>query len=321
MGGQSHPPLSSGQACRNCGAALTGRWCAQCGQRNVGEGERRLGHLLGEALSAATNLDSRFWRSFGALLFRPGRLTRDYVDGRRARWLGPVTLFLLVNLLYFLAPPLTDFSLSFHEQTPGRIGIQVHDDRESLSPSTRAFYEAWPGQLHSPVTAPLVETRVARRNAARLAASNGERGYTMADYARAYEARNSEVSKLLIVLHIPFVALALALLFGRKRWYFAEHLAAALHLFAFMVLLTQLLIGVPSLLARYWGGAWVTQVYPWLSASLGLLVLVYTVIALRRAYQSPWWWSAIAAAAALLALGAAHHVYRMAQFLTIFALT
>ncbi|MCW5723547.1 MAG: hypothetical protein KIS81_01160 [Maricaulaceae bacterium] len=114
----------------------------------------------------------------------------------------------------------------------------------------------------------------------------------------------------------------LALLFRRKQLYFAEHLVTALHLFAFILLLMQLLIGVPGLLARHWGGEWVRQLFPWLSATLGFLVLAYTVIALRRAYQSPWWWSSTAALLTLLAFGAAHQiVYRPVQFLTIFALT
>ncbi|MCC5995343.1 MAG: DUF3667 domain-containing protein [Oceanicaulis sp.] len=285
------------------------------------EGERKFGHLVRDAFGALTSLDSRFWRTFIALAFRPGRLSRDYIDGKRARWLAPLTIFILANLVYFLSPATTDFNLPFEDQVPGHIAIEAQGDPEALSPAFRAYHETRQGQIHSPLTAPLVERRVAARDAARRAASDGERGYTLADYKRAYDRTNLDVSKLLVGLHVPFMGLALLLLFIRKRMFFAEHFVAALHLFSFAVLLQQLLLGPIGFLGRHMGGPWfMALIQPLIDLSLVILA-IYFLIALRRVYQTPWWW---ATPATLLFMGSIviiHlFIYRPVQFLTIHAL-
>ncbi|MCX7563245.1 DUF3667 domain-containing protein [Xanthomonadaceae bacterium XH05] len=53
------------------------------------QSDHRFTHLLASFFEAATDLDGRFWRSLRALLFQPGRLARDYIDGARQRWMPP----------------------------------------------------------------------------------------------------------------------------------------------------------------------------------------------------------------------------------------
>ena len=53
--------------CENCGAALTGRYCAQCGQAAI-DYHRSFGTLLADAADAFLNLDERFLKTFGLLL-------------------------------------------------------------------------------------------------------------------------------------------------------------------------------------------------------------------------------------------------------------
>lgn len=308
--------------CRNCGANLQGDFCAQCGQRRLREADRRLRHLLGQFFGAMTDLDSRFWRSIRTLLFRPGVLSRDYIAGRRTHWLPPITLFVLANLLYFVAPALTDFTLPFYNQVPGAIAIESFEDPERLSPAARERIGNWRGQAHSPLTAGWVLSRVERRNHDQLARSDGRYGYTVADYARDYDARSGAISKLLIILHVPFLALALAAMFRSRRLYFAEHFIVALHLFTFLVLFMQLTVGPASLLARSLGGNWYLIVFHAWRPVFSLVVLAYTVIALRRVYGSGWGRAFLAALAFLLVLGATSFlVYRTVQFLVVFAIT
>ena len=314
--------IPSDERCRNCEALLHGRFCAECGQRRLGEGDRRLGHLLGQFFGALTDLDSRFWRSFRALLFRPGRLSRDYIDGRRARWLAPVTVFVLVNVLYFLAPALTDFSLPFYNQVPGHLALASFENEAELSPQAHERIRDWPGQLHSPLTAPWVERRIERRNADQLERSGGRQGYTVADYARRYDAAVNEISKVLIVLHVPFIALALMLVFRARRLYYAEHFVVALHLFAFIVLFIEISLGPMSLVAASgFGGEWFRGFWSWWRPLGAALVFAYVAVALRRVYDVGWWWAVGAGTLTLLTLAVSHFVYRLMQFLVIFAIT
>lgn len=314
--------LVDNQACRNCGAALTDEYCAHCGQRRFEDDSRRLRHLVGEAFSTITNLDSRFWRTFGALVFRPGRLSRDYIDGRRSRWLAPVTVLLLVNVFYFIAPALTDLNLPFFNQVPGELALASFEGRATLTEASRAEMSQWRGQFHSFLTAGLVKERVERRNAEHRARSDGARGYTVADYAEHYDAASSEVSKVLIFLHAPFMALGLMALFWRRGLFFADHMVTALHLFAFMVLLTQILVGPLGLLSRQFGGDWFADAHRWLLPLSLLLMYVYMLVALRVVYRTPYWWAMLASALMFLVIAFSHLlVYRPVQFLIVFALT
>ncbi|HVC01817.1 MAG TPA: DUF3667 domain-containing protein [Steroidobacteraceae bacterium] len=87
--------------CQNCDAVLTGRFCAACGQRVEYE-VHGLGYFIGEATADLTHADSRLWRTLVALVFRPGFLTREYFAGRRARYLPPIRLYLVLSVLVFL---------------------------------------------------------------------------------------------------------------------------------------------------------------------------------------------------------------------------
>jgi hypothetical protein len=85
--------------CANCDALLAGNFCANCGQQ--AHVHRSLLHVGEEFLHGITHFDGKTWQTLPMLLFRPGRLTRDYIMGKRARYIAPVPLFLLVVFLMF----------------------------------------------------------------------------------------------------------------------------------------------------------------------------------------------------------------------------
>ena len=87
--------------CDNCGATVAGRYCAACGQR-LEPPLHSLWHFSTVALEDLTHADSRLWRTLATLLVRPGRLTREFLDGRRAHYLPPVRLYLVISLIFFL---------------------------------------------------------------------------------------------------------------------------------------------------------------------------------------------------------------------------
>jgi uncharacterized membrane protein (DUF106 family) len=85
--------------CTDCGAEASGRFCSNCGQPT--HIHRTLGHLLEELLHGVVHFDSRIWRTLPLLVFRPGRLTREWVQGRRTRYVSPLALFLFTVFLMF----------------------------------------------------------------------------------------------------------------------------------------------------------------------------------------------------------------------------
>ena len=87
--------------CRNCGAALEGRYCSRCGQDSRDPPEDVWG-LFGFFAARFAGVESRALRSVSALLFRPGQLTRAFLDGRRAAYSGPVQIYLWCTAAFFV---------------------------------------------------------------------------------------------------------------------------------------------------------------------------------------------------------------------------
>jgi hypothetical protein len=86
--------------CRNCRAPISGKFCGNCGQ----ETDVRLPTLrefTREAAGRYVSFDGRFWRTLFALALRPGRLTREYLAGRRRRFIRPARLYLFATLVFF----------------------------------------------------------------------------------------------------------------------------------------------------------------------------------------------------------------------------
>jgi hypothetical protein len=115
-----------GGNCANCGAALSGPFCGQCGQR--AHLHRSMGDVFHEFLHGITHFDGKAWTTLPMLAFRPGKLTRSYIDGQRARYIAPVPLFLLVVFLMF-------FVLSFVSVTDN---IGTGEVNSGGKPMTRA---------------------------------------------------------------------------------------------------------------------------------------------------------------------------------------
>ncbi len=309
---------SADPVCGNCDTVLQGPYCHGCGQRRIEAADRSMRRLLGQFFGALTDFDSRFWRSIRTLMLRPGQLSLDDLEGRRQRHVSPIALFLMANLLYFLAPAVTDFELAFIEHVPGTLRVQwLEQDRGPLDPELRARLERQGGQFHSPWTAALVERRVADRHAA-AQARDPEARYQLLDYQREYDQRRGEVSRLLIVLHVPAIALMLWAFHPGARRTFAEHFVVALHLFSFLVLALEL-ISLPSqLLMRAFevtGAGW----FKWLFLSI---LLLYIARAMQVVYGRSWWTSLPLAVALMFGLLVfSIMVFRTLQFLIIFALT
>jgi len=93
-------PVEAGEPCRNCGAMVAVRYCPACGQLGASF-QRPVYNLVAGSIADMFAFDGRLWRTLPALIFRPGRVTRDYIEGRRARYVPPFRLFLLSSVIFY----------------------------------------------------------------------------------------------------------------------------------------------------------------------------------------------------------------------------
>jgi hypothetical protein len=87
--------------CLNCNSALDGPFCGQCGQRTAPP-HPSLRELGGEAFAEFSGWDGKLASTLKLLVMRPGELTRQFLDGRRARFISPLRLYLSASLVFFL---------------------------------------------------------------------------------------------------------------------------------------------------------------------------------------------------------------------------
>lgn len=92
-----------GLECLNCGKPLDGdeNFCSYCGQKNTIK-KLNFGTFLNNMFNGFFSYDSRFWRTFIPILTKPGKVSKDYIAGKRARFVNPFQLYLNISIVFFL---------------------------------------------------------------------------------------------------------------------------------------------------------------------------------------------------------------------------
>lgn len=94
--------MESPARCPNCETELRGRYCHVCGQEDVPPAAMGMRRLLREAGQELSSWQSETGLTMRTLLFKPGRLTADYLAGKRQRYVEPIRLYLVVSAIFFL---------------------------------------------------------------------------------------------------------------------------------------------------------------------------------------------------------------------------
>jgi hypothetical protein len=262
--GQLAPPLGAARCCLNCGAVLTGRHCANCGQA----ADMHLpstGELIHEALEGITHSDSRLWRTLYLLWFKPGKLTQEFVAGRRAAYLPPFRLYLVLSILFFLAASVSNTQVKFVRLDNAGVGATQDPSAACASVNATSFSVTLLGRDWAPRIKHACN-EIARDNGANL----------------LHVALGTAPKAMFIFL--PLIALLHMLLYWRPRHRYAEHLLFFLHVHAFFFSVMTLTI-LSGVAADTWPRlSLVSNLVPLLLWSLP----VYTVLAMRRVFGGGW---------------------------------
>lgn len=111
---RKHADIPVGTPCANCETPLQGTYCHNCGQL-AEDFHRNSWHLLVEAVESLLHLDGRLFKTLPNLLRRPGQLTRDFLDGKRASQVQPFRMFLVILLVVLFVSHLAAKSAQHHE--------------------------------------------------------------------------------------------------------------------------------------------------------------------------------------------------------------
>jgi hypothetical protein len=147
-------PAAHGGPCLNCGATLDGAFCSSCGQR--AHLHRSLVHLGHDILHGVFHFEGKLWRTIPELFFHPGRLTRRYIDGERAKFVSPMALYLFTVFLMFAVFSFTASSMfdSTEDSVAGDVISQWKENNEAAQERTKDKAEAVREQLEEDELSP-----------------------------------------------------------------------------------------------------------------------------------------------------------------------
>jgi hypothetical protein len=136
--------------CGNCGAELGGRFCHACGQKTAGV-EVSLHQFFHDALHEFAHVDGKIVQTVRLLITKPGMLTKEFLNGRRARYISPLRVYLTCSLLFFglvaLTPnPRLSFFRVTYRPSPGdapldAAALQRYEEQATLRASGAVIHD------------------------------------------------------------------------------------------------------------------------------------------------------------------------------------
>lgn len=258
------------ESCLNCGAPLRGQYCSICGQR----GRTRLisvWELLRDAVGDLFELDSRLWRTIIPLVLRPGRLTHEYLRGRRVRFMPPFRSYLVLSLVFFLVAFFDSQKLAIlyeaEEETADGQTRSPEEIRQESCDLSGYNTEGMPEWLSRRLTRERLELMCER---------------VSAGGSRAFVDRLLDNVPPSLFLLLPLMALILKILYPLSRRYYVEHLLFVIHFhaFLFLILTLEILFSRLTMLLELPG-----MVNNLAAFGVALYIPLYLYKSMRRVYE------------------------------------
>lgn len=256
------PPAPQTLVCANCHAALTGEYCAACGQRHEPH-IHTVAHFAGEAFESISHADSRLWRTLWYLFSRPGYLTREFFAGRRVSYLPPFRLYLVLSVIFFLLAGLSSSGPEYVDNVakgPAAAGTAAEQEaiarQAAIDAAQKAIDAARQQQagsgVASPPEIPADGINVNIEGFDQFCASfekpeSGGAGATSrrnirqfcqkvrANGAELFTALGHNLPKAMFIF-LPLLAGIMKLMYWRPKRYYVEHLLFLVHNHAFVFL-------------------------------------------------------------------------------------
>ena len=234
--------------CPNCSATVSGHFCHQCGQETVlhPPSAREFMH---EFIGHYVALEGKLWKSLGLLLFRPGRLTLEYIKGRRVRYVQPLRIYLTFSLIFFAV---LKFSMHVGNE-------QTHPAEPAATQAHTAAAPAAPAHANKGIIV-LKEDEPGEASEFSRTVSEWVKPHNAHVASRIEHFGAMPVEEKLVLLEesfyhyapyaifcmMPFFALYLKLLYLGSGRRYGEHLLFALHTNAFAFLAMTLMALMPG---------------------------------------------------------------------------
>lgn len=207
--------------CISCHEVLIGNYCHNCGEKTVQSTDFSIRKLSRDAFSSLFNFDSKFYKSIGKLITKPGFLTTEYIRGHRKPYMKPFQLFFISTILFYVFFSSVDVFLIpsqwyFNSDAEGMENIRLLAD---------SIANKW--------------------------------NLTNKEFSILYDSRVGANSKLFIFLLIPVIAFA-SLIVGYSQYkQYGIHIVHAVHLITFILLCFICLYFIMAIIPKHYNGIYI----------------------------------------------------------------
>lgn len=255
------------KVCPNCGYLVTDNYCGHCGQAAHLHKETFWG-LIGHFISHYIHYDSKFLTTIRTLWFKPGQLTIAYWKQQRMKFLPPISLYIFVSAVFFLAVAMNPNK--FMNGDKGEITF-----RGQKKPDTAAIKKYAQEQANKPLPWYEYDPHRDTANFMHFIVVKGEviDAKTSGNLAEYIIDHIYHTIPKVFFFMIPLMAFFLGILFMRRHHFFVNHAVFSLHFHSF-VFSILILLYIPFV-----------KNIPYLPALLLLVAFIYLVAAIRNAYE------------------------------------
>ena len=211
--------------CKSCHNQFTGNYCNNCGEKLRIASDRTLRTLFNDILKAVTFADNKFARTLWFMLARPGFVSSEISHGRTVRYLSPIQVFFVLNLVYFLFPTVQLFNASLKTQLFAPLGF-------------------------------LLREPIARKMATMH--------MNLSSFELVYNLKTVGLAKLLVMVFVVLASVPLNFLYRKRNRYFTDHFGYAIELACFNLFINAIMVSVVTSIipiGRFMGEGVVTGLF------------------------------------------------------------
>ncbi len=263
--------------CPSCSSEFRGDYCSVCGEQRLTPELRSMKQILKDVFEEFTSVDSKLIKTLKVFLLYPGRYERNFHDGRRVNYLKPITLFLLINVIFVFLSPITDFYVSFIDQM-------------TLQP-------------YSPWVQPWVHSYIEHIN------------INQQTFANAYDQLVTLLARSLIILQVPFFAVFISVIYRNKNYFPGDYLIYSLNLHSWWMLWIVFAQIPASLFFLIAPGITEDVAFKFYLIILELGLVAYTVFSAMTMFSLSWKQVFWRVPLVLLAYQISHYLFRLAQLI------
>jgi Protein of unknown function (DUF3667) len=297
----NHTNFHREEKCLNCDVPLIGSFCSHCGQKAFLHKDS-FWHMLLHFIGDYFHYDGKFWRTLKAMFTKPGLITLDYINGKRAKFLNPFSFYIFATTIFFIIPAantkvemvsknnrIGSFSIqssnikniqdSLNEQvledrskSPNKIGIGNWTPTDTSFNDYLLNQNTLPSNIKDGWFKQLIVKKYFKIN---TASKDGQ------DVSKIFTDKlKANFPKVFFVL-LPFFALLLSIFFRQKKYFYVDHAIHSLHLHTLIFIVAALLKILNLLISN--------SLFFAILSFLGILsCTIYFSISFKNIYKNGW---------------------------------